>query len=116
VRYFRIALDASLEEVRVMLEKYPTVLNLSVQRNLGPKVAVFMEGMGGDKAEVRAALVATPQMLGYRWVCALWWRWPVARASPADCACVCEHARQRPGVLTGCNRSQRTQRSQSCAC
>jgi mTERF len=65
VRFLRVALDASVEDVRHITLRYPSMFNLDVQANLGPKIELFVNAFTGTRADVRKVLLTSPQILGY---------------------------------------------------
>lgn len=59
------ALDASREEARDVVVKYPQVLNLSMDKNLRLKIDFFTKELQGLPEDVRGAIVGSPSILGY---------------------------------------------------
>ena len=59
------ALEASPEQARDIVLKYPQVLNLSVEKNLRLKIHFFTQVLGASDRDVRDAIVASPSILGY---------------------------------------------------
>lgn len=58
-------LSASREEAISIIFKYPQVLNLSVDKNLKPKLDFFKRELGGSEKEVHDAIIGSPTLLGY---------------------------------------------------
>lgn len=58
-------LEASHDEARDIVIKYPQVLNLSVEKNLGLKIRFFTDVLQGSLEDVRDAITGSPVILGY---------------------------------------------------
>lgn len=48
-----------------MVARYPSLLGCSQTKNLGPKFCFFRTTLKASVADIRAAVVATPSLLGY---------------------------------------------------
>lgn len=48
-----------------MVARYPSLLGCSPTKNLAPKFSFFREVLKASVADIRAAVVATPSLLGY---------------------------------------------------
>lgn len=48
-----------------MVARYPSLLGCSLRKNLAPKFSFFREVLKASVADIRAAVVATPSLLGY---------------------------------------------------
>lgn len=48
-----------------MVARYPSLLGCSLTKNLAPKFSFFREVLKASVADIRAAVVATPSLLGY---------------------------------------------------
>lgn len=58
-------LHTNSEETSKIISGSPTVLNLSIEKNLRLKIDLYVNELGGKPEDVRAAIVGTPSALGY---------------------------------------------------
>lgn len=58
-------LEASHDQARDIVLKYPQVLNLSVEKNLGLKIRFFTDVLQGSLGDVRDVIAGSPAILGY---------------------------------------------------
>jgi mTERF domain-containing protein len=65
IESLRLLFDLSDEEVTRVMVAMPTLLVLSVSRNLEPKRTFLFETFGDDRAAVKAAVLRLPTLLGY---------------------------------------------------
>lgn len=58
-------LHTNNEETRKIISGSPTILNLSIEKNLRLKIDLYMNELRGDPEDVRTAIVGSPSALGY---------------------------------------------------
>jgi mTERF domain-containing protein len=65
IESLQLLFDLSDEEVTRVMVAMPTLLVLSVSKNLEPKRTYLFEAFGDDRAAVKAAVLRLPTLLGY---------------------------------------------------
>jgi mTERF domain-containing protein len=65
VSLLRRTMNLSDEDVRVILGKFPTLLQLSADRNLAPTILFLVRSLDLSKSELRTMVMDSPSMLGY---------------------------------------------------
>jgi mTERF domain-containing protein len=58
-------MDLSDEDIRVMLGRHPTILHMSADKNLAPKILFLVRALDLSKEELRAIIVQYPSVLCY---------------------------------------------------
>ncbi|KAL3943957.1 MAG: hypothetical protein SGBAC_001991 [Bacillariaceae sp.] len=67
VAVLRTTMSLSDEEIRSMITSFPTLLHLSAEKNLSPKVRLLLEKLDLKQEELKTILVGCPSILGYSW-------------------------------------------------
>lgn len=65
VRVLQETANLTLDEVRLLIERKPTTLHLSAERNLAPTIMFLQRSLDLSKAELRKILVDCPALLSY---------------------------------------------------
>jgi len=66
VEVLQKAMNLSAEDVRLLLEKQPTLLHLSADNNLAPTIDVLRNNLKLKKADLRRLVLASPSILTYQ--------------------------------------------------
>lgn len=65
VSFLRNEMDLDDDDVRQMISAQPTLLNLSVENNMKPTIALLIENLSFNKKELRELMLAVPAVLCY---------------------------------------------------
>lgn len=65
VSLLRRTMNLSDEDIRIILGKFPTLLQLSADRNLAPTILFLVRSLDLSKSELRTMVMDSPSMLGY---------------------------------------------------
>ena len=65
VSLLRRTMNLSDEDIRIILGKFPTLLQLSADRNLAPTILFLVRSLDLSKSELRTMVMDSPSVLGY---------------------------------------------------